>query len=669
MRSERIGISQADQAGSAETSSAHRYRVPVVLDDLNNPHTLAVLSTPPGTKVLDVGCGPGVVAAALVKRRCSVWGIEMDPESAEAAREHCEAVVNSDVEVLDFAASFGSQQFDVVLVLDVLEHLRNPAELLRRLAPLINHGGLIMASIPNITHGAVRLALLSGQFPYSEKGLLDRDHLRFFDAVTVKELFSVAGYSVQSQLRVVRDLDQTEIPLDLSAYPETLLTDLRNDPVALTYQFFIIASPIPSTLAKCAEPPSAGKLGFDQMLAERYQSRITELEQLVRQSESDVRHLEESLRERDAAQSFLERDIHIKEEYVVKTRAELHKVRARLEALEGKCASLQASLEQARLTEARLHHEVAERQTLIEAMRATRIWRLRTLARSAFRSRSAKEETSAAAEIETTKAPAVYNAAHDPMRMRRQAERWFECHPTFFFLGLGRSGTMFLSQLLDHAQDVAIFHEPIPEDAVAFVEARASSEAAVDYVRNFRKTRMYELAVQRGGNTYGEVNSWLRFHAQALRACFPTITILHLVRDGRDVVRSIMNMGHYTDGALEKHYHLEPTRDDPLRSAWNELSRFEKVCWLWADANSRLREGIDGVVRFENLIGSYEYVRENIEKVLGIEIGSDTWSHVVQTPVNASSQFTLPHWTAWDAPLRAAFERICGTEMGRLGYW
>ena len=303
--------------------SGLRYLVPVDLDDINNPHTLAVLSTPIASKVLDVGCGPGVVAGALAKRRCAVWGIEADPAAARLAERHCKAVIVGDVELLDLSEALADERFDVILLLDILEHLRNPGHLLRRLPELMNPGGIVMASIPNVAHGAVRLALLSGEFRYSDKGLLDRDHLRFFDAAAVNDLFGHAGYSIRSRLRVTRDLDETEIHLELASYPNELVEQIRDDPAALTYQFFVIASPSPTSRAERVPSP--------QTLTEKLQLRIAELERRVRQAEL---------------------------------------LRRRIEEMEGGVAVL--------------HEEVRKRQTLIEAMESTKLWRLRGLARSVF---------------------------------------------------------------------------------------------------------------------------------------------------------------------------------------------------------------------------------------------------------------------------------------------
>jgi 2-polyprenyl-3-methyl-5-hydroxy-6-metoxy-1,4-benzoquinol methylase len=271
--------------------------VPAVdLADLNSPHTLAVLSIRPGATVLDVGCGRGIVAAALSARGCRVWGVEIDPRHAEIARQHCVTVVDADLETLDFSGPFRGASFDAILFLDVLEHLRDPAAVLARATTALAPGGQVVLSIPNVTHGALRLELLRGTFRYRESGLLDRGHLRFFDAAAVDELVRHAGLRTQSKLRIIRRLDQTEFDLDLGAIPDAIHSLLESDPDALTYQFFVIAEPGSGG----ASAPSAGAT-----LVERQHARIDELTRTLDRGTGYARHLEAELdRQRTAAEEL-----------------------------------------------------------------------------------------------------------------------------------------------------------------------------------------------------------------------------------------------------------------------------------------------------------------------------------------------------------------------------
>jgi hypothetical protein len=239
-------------------------------------------------------------------------------------------------------------------------------------------------------------------------------------------------------------------------------------------------------------------------------------------------------------------------------------------------------------------------------------------------------------------------------------------HP-FFILGMGRSGTNFLAAMLDRCPDALVFHEPISEDFNAFVEAHKSDEAGLDYFEHFRLGKMHELTRDLDIRHYGEVNSALRYHARAIKTVIPEARLLHLVRDGREVVRSVMERRHYTDGSAG-HHDLHPLPSDPLYDCWKELSRFEKVCWLWTDANRRLAEDVSRRVAFESLVGDYDYFRENLLSYLDLEMSEALWAEAVQAPTNVTRKFTFPPWQQWDEAQHAAFETICGEQMSRFGY-
>ena len=146
-----------------------RYSQIVDLDNWNSSHSLAVLSVPPGSRVLDLGAADGSVARALKKRGCTVWGIEQDQQAAEAASQVCDRVIVADLEAKEAFEALGSETFNVVLALDVLEHLRDPAPVLKCAASYLTPGGIAVVSIPNVTHGALRLSLLEGRFTTRNK--------------------------------------------------------------------------------------------------------------------------------------------------------------------------------------------------------------------------------------------------------------------------------------------------------------------------------------------------------------------------------------------------------------------------------------------------------------------------------------------------------------------
>jgi hypothetical protein len=100
-----------------------------------------------------------------------------------------------------------------------------------------------VASIPNIAHGSVRLALLNGEFRYRVTGLLDSTHLRFFTRETIDELFEDAGYTVTRWLRRRMEIGRTELGLPDRVIPDAVWQWLAADPDATTYQFVVRAAP------------------------------------------------------------------------------------------------------------------------------------------------------------------------------------------------------------------------------------------------------------------------------------------------------------------------------------------------------------------------------------------------------------------------------------------
>lgn len=264
-----------------------RYARALDLTELN-AHTQGILLTPPGSDVLDVGTADGhPVVAGLKARGCRVWGVEIDAEAAAEAAPLCEQMVVGNVEQLDLAATFGDKRFDVVLCLDVLEHLVEPLDTLRRLRELLTPTGIVVASIPNVTHAAVRLQLLDGKFTYTETGLLDRTHVRFFDRTEVESLFADAGMTVLERLEVRREPHETEIPLDLSTVPPETLEAVRKDPDARIFQWMVVARPQVATEVETTGLSTA-------LLAE-----ITRLEKGGRDAAEHVAWLEGHMAERD----------------------------------------------------------------------------------------------------------------------------------------------------------------------------------------------------------------------------------------------------------------------------------------------------------------------------------------------------------------------------------
>ncbi len=220
-----------------------RYEAEVDLRNENTSHALLVNLVGRNQRVLDVGCATGYLGEMLKRRGCRVSGVEEDEPAALQAREVLDEVIVGDVNTLDLVGHFGEKSFDAVVFGDVLEHLSDPLAVLRKVRPLLTDSGAVVASIPNVAHGSVRLALLAGRFDYRPLGLLDSTHLRFFTRGSVHELLRQAGLVPIDVRRTTAGVFDTEIRLRREDFDEGIVDAVEGDPDSTTYQFVVRAVP------------------------------------------------------------------------------------------------------------------------------------------------------------------------------------------------------------------------------------------------------------------------------------------------------------------------------------------------------------------------------------------------------------------------------------------
>lgn len=251
----------------------------------NNSHA-QLLDLVGGNKtVLDVGCATGYLGEALVERGCTVDGVENDVEAAAQAARALRTVVAGDLAVLDLDAELGGQRYDRIVCGDVLEHLADPAPVLRRLVGLLAPGGAVVISIPNVSHGSIRLALLQGRWEYQELGLLDRTHIRFFTRRTLLELLHGAGLAAAEIRTTVKDPLASEVEVDPAGLPAGVVDWVRGQPDALTYQFLVRAVPDDSAAAVDAVRARAEDLAEELTAARR---RAEQLEADLDRARADL---------------------------------------------------------------------------------------------------------------------------------------------------------------------------------------------------------------------------------------------------------------------------------------------------------------------------------------------------------------------------------------------
>lgn len=163
------------------------------------PEVMASLPNIP-KRVLELGCGEGFFGYELKKcYQCHVTGIELFEEAARPARERLDEVYNESLDGFDFSRL---GKYDLIVANDVLEHLKDPWIVVKQLKEHLTDEGYFVASIPNIQYHQIVTALLKGRWDYTERGILDRTHLRFFTRQTASELFARNGYIVEKNVPI-----------------------------------------------------------------------------------------------------------------------------------------------------------------------------------------------------------------------------------------------------------------------------------------------------------------------------------------------------------------------------------------------------------------------------------------------------------------------------------
>jgi len=217
-------------------------------------------------KILDVGTASGYLGKIWRSSGHYVAGIEFDAATAEKARQYYDTFQVADVESFAFPYR---QEFDYIVFADVLEHLRDPAAVLRRCIPALKETGKIIISVPNIANWVIRLGLLFGKFDYMDRGILDRTHLRFFTMRSLKQLTSEVSCEVL-------DAIPTPLPVQL-VLPSTeskFFAPLHEAHYALTrcwktffaYQFVVVAAPRRSPVPQNSGSVSAGAPPAEKVL-------------------------------------------------------------------------------------------------------------------------------------------------------------------------------------------------------------------------------------------------------------------------------------------------------------------------------------------------------------------------------------------------------------------
>ena len=211
---------------------------------IDSSHQRAVNRVATNKKVLDIGCGTGAIAQYLRLNACDVVGIDgLNPDLVNGPNKYYKISLD------DAPLPVDARMFDVILLLDIIEHLKKPEAFIDALSSELgnNPQAEVIATTGNVAFGPLRIMLMLGMFNYGKRGILDQDHTRLFTFNSFRKLFEQRGFDVL-------ELSGIPAPFPLAINTNWIsksLTMLNKLGIAVwrkffSYQIFIRLKPRPS---------------------------------------------------------------------------------------------------------------------------------------------------------------------------------------------------------------------------------------------------------------------------------------------------------------------------------------------------------------------------------------------------------------------------------------
>lgn len=194
-------------------------------------------------RILDFGCGTGMLGRALKEQMtCEIVGVTFSEGEADEAAQRLDRVLVADLDTFTAPAEFG--MFDAVICSHILEHLREPHRLLRIARSLMDPGGTLIVALPNVLHWKQRLLQLRGHFKYTDGGIMDSTHVKFYDWDTARALVADSGFVVREAIaegNFPLPFVRCVLPRKFASKVDRLFT--RALPGLFGAQFLIVAGP------------------------------------------------------------------------------------------------------------------------------------------------------------------------------------------------------------------------------------------------------------------------------------------------------------------------------------------------------------------------------------------------------------------------------------------
>jgi 2-polyprenyl-3-methyl-5-hydroxy-6-metoxy-1,4-benzoquinol methylase len=234
-----------------------------------------------------------------------VDGIELDAHDVALASKKLRHVwqLNVETDSLDDI----STKYDVILMIDVIEHLVNPEIALRNIATLLKPDGRLIFSVPNMAHVSVRMELLRGNFNYTKTGLLDDTHLHFYTETSLRRVITNAHYELtalhSTSITYAEELLKQQLSKAHLTFTQAF-AKMIHDTAGDVYQFIGVAQPF-------STPTKRRKATLQ--LRHPHDVHHEELDKVLRSHQAHIAHIE--------------KQNTLKEQHIVNLESELEKYR------------------------------------------------------------------------------------------------------------------------------------------------------------------------------------------------------------------------------------------------------------------------------------------------------------------------------------------------------
>lgn len=236
-----------------------------------------------------------------------------------------------------------------------------------------------------------------------------------------------------------------------------------------------------------------------------------------------------------------------------------------------------------------------------------------------------------------------------------------------FATGMGRSGSTFLANLVNQSENASGVHEYFADKFFQGLSYYSPNHPHLAAHLREREAALREQGVE----LVVDADPFLRYGVHTVKELWPDAPLFHLARNGRKVIASMYQRTSYS--SREKRQPILPLTPEEYHD-WPSFSRFEKLCWYWADAIRTMTDAGLPLLRLEDITTDFQLLDERFLSPCGIKLSKKKWESMRSHRAN-TNRFKLkylvrgkPEVLQWDARKEQRFQDLCGTAMEQLNY-